>query len=104
MLGLRGVRLGLLIPGLVQMQVRAIAQAAIDQRDRGLQVRPEIMVPLVGTVQELRTVRDEIEAVLAAEAPDLDVPIGTMIELPRAGLTASQIVEHADFFLSAPMI
>ncbi len=98
MLGLRGVRLGLLMPDLVRMQVRAIAQAATDQRSRGMRVRPEIMVPLVGTVQELHTVRDEIEAVLAAEAPKLDVPIGTMIELPRAALTASQIAEHADFF------
>ncbi len=98
MLGLRGVRLGLLIPGLVRMQVRAIAQAATDQRGRGVWVRPEIMVPLVGAVQELHTVRDEIEAVLATEAPDLDVPIGTMIELPRAALTAGQIAEHADFF------
>ena len=70
----------------------------LGQRRLGLQVRPEVMVPLVGTVQELRTVRDEIEAALAAEAPDLDVPIGTMIELPRAALTASQIAEHADFF------
>jgi pyruvate,orthophosphate dikinase len=98
MLGLRGVRLGLLIPGLVRMQVRAIAQAATDQRGRGVQVHPEIMVPLVGTAQELHTMRDEVEAVLATEAPDLHVPIGTMIELPRAALTAGQIAAHADFF------
>ena len=98
MLGLRGVRLGLLIPGLVRMQVRAIAQAAVDQQRRGVRVCPQIMVPLVATVQELQAVREEIHAVLAVEAADLKVPIGTMIELPRAALTAGQIAEHADFF------
>jgi pyruvate,orthophosphate dikinase len=98
MLGLRGVRLGLVIPDLVRMQVRAIAQAAIEQRALGIRVRPEIMVPLVGAAQELQIVREEIEAVLAAEAPDLTVEIGTMIELPRAALTAHHIAEHAAFF------
>ncbi|MPZ25028.1 MAG: pyruvate, phosphate dikinase [Micromonosporaceae bacterium] len=102
MLGLRGVRLGLVIPGLFDMQVRAIAEAAAEVKRAGGDPRPEIMVPLVGAVQELETVRQEAEAVLrdVAEASGVDVPalIGTMIEVPRAALTAGQIAEAADFF------
>jgi pyruvate,orthophosphate dikinase len=102
MLGLRGVRLGLVIPGLFDMQVRAIAEAAAEVKRAGGEPRPEIMVPLVGAVQELETVRQETEAVLAdvARTTGVDVPalIGTMIEVPRAALTAGQIAESADFF------
>jgi pyruvate,orthophosphate dikinase len=102
MLGLRGVRLGLVIPGLYQLQVRAIAEAAAARKKAGGDPRPEIMVPLVGAVQELEIIREEAEAVLRAVAGEtgVDVPalIGTMIEVPRAALTAGQIAESADFF------
>ena len=102
MLGLRGVRLGLVVPGLFAMQVRAIAEAAAERRAAGGDPRPEIMVPLVGTVQELEIVRDEADRVIAeveeATGRDLALSIGTMIELPRAALTAGQIAEAADFF------
>jgi pyruvate,orthophosphate dikinase len=93
MLGLRGVRLGLVIPGLFEMQVRAIAQAVRLVPS----ARPEIMVPLVGAVQELEAVRAAAISILVDEgAPNL--PIGTMIEVPRAALTAGQIASSADFF------
>ncbi|MFS2291854.1 MAG: pyruvate, phosphate dikinase [Actinomadura sp.] len=102
MLGLRGVRLGLVIPGLFAMQVRAIAEAAAARRLAGGDPRPEIMIPLVGAVQELEAVRDEAREILAQvkESTGVDVPalIGTMIELPRAALTAGQIAEAAEFF------
>lgn len=102
MLGLRGVRLGLLVPGLFALQVRAATQAAIDLVRAGKHPGLQIMVPLVGSAQELHLVRDEAERIIAelcAEAGvDLDVPIGTMIELPRAALTAHRIAEAADFF------
>ncbi len=102
MLGLRGVRLGLLIPGLVALQVRAIAEAAAICRRRGGDPRPEIMVPLVGAVQELEVVREQAEQVLgevAAETGvDVQALIGTMIEVPRAALTAGQIAGAAQFF------
>jgi pyruvate, orthophosphate dikinase len=102
MLGLRGVRLGLVIPGLFTLQVRAIAEAAAIRRKAGGDPRPEIMVPLVGAVQELEIVREQAEAVLrdvAAETGvDVAAPIGTMIEVPRAALTAGQIAEAAEFF------
>ncbi|WP_053614739.1 pyruvate, phosphate dikinase [Nocardiopsis sp. NRRL B-16309] len=102
MLGLRGVRLGLVVPGLFTMQVRAIAQAAVDRIRAGGQPRPEIMIPLVGTVQELEIIRDDALRVLREVGEenglDLDFPVGTMIELPRAALTAGQIAEHAAFF------
>jgi pyruvate,orthophosphate dikinase len=102
MLGLRGVRLGLVIPGLFAMQVKAIAEAAAERRKAGGDPRPEIMIPLVGAVQELEVIREETEGVLRAVAADhgVDVPalIGTMIEVPRAALTAGQIAEAAEFF------
>ncbi len=102
MLGLRGVRLGLLTPGLFALQVRAVAEAAIELTRAGRDPRAEIMVPLVGSVMELHLVRDEAEALirqLTADAGvELTVPIGTMIELPRAALTAHRIAEAADFF------
>jgi pyruvate,orthophosphate dikinase len=102
MLGLRGVRLGLTIPGLFALQVRAIAEAACDQLEAGKIPVVEIMVPLVGSVMELHLVRDEAEGILAevaaARGVSLSIPIGTMIELPRAALTAHRIAEAADFF------
>ena len=102
MLGLRGVRLGLVIPGLFGMQVRAIAEAAAARKKAGGDPRPEIMIPLVGAVQELEAVRDEARAILdevrAATGVDVPALIGTMIELPRAALTAGQIAEAAEFF------
>jgi pyruvate,orthophosphate dikinase len=96
MLGLRGVRLGLVIPGLFALQVRAIAEAAKALTEEGLDPRPEIMVPLVGAVQELEVVREEAEQILAEVG--VEALIGTMIEVPRAALTAGQIAEAADFF------
>jgi pyruvate,orthophosphate dikinase len=102
MLGLRGVRLGLVIPGLFAMQVRAIAEAAATVRGEGGDPRPEIMVPLVGAVQELSTVRAEVLTVLdeVRRSTGVEVPtlVGTMIEVPRAALTSGQIAEEAEFF------
>jgi len=102
MLGLRGVRLGLVIPGLYAMQVRAIAHAAADRIRAGGNPRPEIMIPLVGAVQELEAAREEAERVLAEVAAETGVSghtlIGTMIEVPRAALTAGQIATAAEFF------
>lgn len=102
MLGLRGVRLGLTVPGLFALQVRAVAKAAAHRLKAGGDPRPEIMVPLVGSVMELHLVRDEADAILAevraSEGVELDIPIGTMIELPRAALTAFRVAEAAEFF------
>jgi pyruvate,orthophosphate dikinase len=102
MLGLRGVRLGLVIPGLFGMQVKAIAEAAAQLKADGKDPRVEVMVPLVGAVQELESIRDEAREILAEvqerTGQDLDAAIGTMIEVPRAALTAGQIAEAAEFF------
>jgi pyruvate,orthophosphate dikinase len=102
MLGLRGVRLGLVIPGLVTMQVRAIAEAVVERTRAGGSPRAEIMVPLVGAVEELRLAREEVMRVLAEVGEETGVPVrcpvGTMIELPRAALTAGRIAEEAEFF------
>jgi pyruvate, orthophosphate dikinase len=102
MLGLRGVRLGLVIPGLFVMQVRAVLEAAALRVKDGGDPRVEIMVPLVGAVQELESVADQIKAVIhevrTAASVHLDHLVGTMIELPRAALTAGSIAETAEFF------
>jgi len=102
MLGLRGVRLGLVVDGLFALQVRAIAEATAQLLHAGLDPQPEIMVPLIGSVVELELVRDEAERILAEvaqrEGVTLDIPIGCMIELPRAAVTADQIARSADFF------
>ncbi|MDI3421102.1 pyruvate, phosphate dikinase [Streptomyces luteolus] len=102
MLGLRGVRLGLVIPGLFTMQVRAIAEAAAERKNAKGDPRAEIMIPLVGTVQELEIVREDAEKVIAEvqeqTGVELKLALGTMIELPRAALTAGQIAEAAEFF------
>jgi pyruvate, orthophosphate dikinase len=102
MLGLRGVRLGLVVKGLFAMQVRAIAEAACERKAAGGDPRPEIMIPLVGAVQELEAIREESEQVLASVfeecGVELDVLIGTMIEVPRAALTAAELARSAAFF------
>ena len=98
MLGLRGVRLGLAVPGLYAMQVRAIAEATAARIRAGGRPRPEIMVPLVAEASELAAIRAEIVAVLADVADLGHIPIGTMIETPRAALTAGAIATSADFF------
>ena len=102
MLGLRGVRLGLVIPGLVKMQVRAIAHAAADRKKAGGDPRPEIMIPLTAAVQEMEIEREDTEKVLAevAEETGTSVPtlIGTMIEVPRAALISGEIAQSAEFF------
>jgi pyruvate, orthophosphate dikinase len=102
MLGLRGCRLGIMHPEIYAMQVRAIAQATAQLLKRGLDPKPEIMIPLVSVVTELEMLRAESEAVLAevsaATGVALKIPIGTMIELPRAAVTADEIGKVADFF------
>src|SRR5206468_11232431 len=94
MLGLRGVRLGIVKPGLYAMQVRAIVEAACDRAEAGGHPEVEIMIPLVATQEELRQMRDELEPVAASvlerRGVDLDVHWGTMIELPRASMVAGQ--------------
>jgi pyruvate,orthophosphate dikinase len=103
MLGLRGVRLGILKPGLYAMQVRAIVEAACEVRKGGGDPKVEIMIPLVATRPELQQTRDELEPVareiLAREGVQLShLEWGTMVELPRAAVTAGEIAESADFF------
>jgi pyruvate,orthophosphate dikinase len=102
MLGLRGVRLGLVVPGLFGMQVKAIAEAAAQLQAEGRSPKAEIMVPLVGAIQELEAIRDEALQILAEvqqrTGQDLHALIGTMIEVPRAAMTAGQIAEAAEFF------
>jgi pyruvate, orthophosphate dikinase len=102
MLGLRGVRLGLVVPGLFDLQVRAIAEATAQLIKMGRNPQPEIMIPLVGSVQELEIIRADSERVLREVTQETGVAlnpmIGTMIELPRAAMTAGQIAEAAEFF------
>ena len=102
MMGLRGCRLGLLYPEINEMQVKAIIQAAIDAKKDGINVKPEIMVPLVGTVNELKEARKIIEQtannVMEKNGVQIEYKIGTMIEIPRAALTANEIAQEAQFF------
>ena len=98
MLGLRGVRLGLIVDELYTMQARAAFTAVGRRLAAGGDPRLEIMIPLVSTVEELRRMRVVIEEELERSGLEIDVPIGTMIELPRAALTAAEIAEIADFF------
>jgi len=102
MLGLRGVRLGIVIPGLFTMQVRAIAEAQAARIKAGGNPKAEIMIPLAASVMELHLIRDEAEVVLKEVAEEqgvtLDIPIGAMIELPRAAYTADRMAEVAEFF------
>ena len=102
MLGLRGCRLGIVYPEITEMQGRAIFEAAVRAKRRGIDVQPEIMIPLVSTVTELEHQRAILEhvadQVMGAMGEELPYTIGTMIELPRAALTADQIATAADFF------
>ncbi len=101
MLGLRGIRLGILYPAIIDMQTRAILGAAKELHDEGVDVQPEIMVPLVGTENEMRFARDRIEKVartVLGENSGVHYKIGTMIEIPRAALTADEIARDAEFF------
>ncbi len=102
MLGLRGVRLSIIFPGIVVMQTRAILQAAAKLVKRGDKVLPEIMIPLVGHVNELKVVRTQLESVaklvMAEQGVDIPFLFGTMIEIPRAALTAGEIASASQFF------
>jgi pyruvate,orthophosphate dikinase len=102
MLGLRGVRLSVIYPEITRMQVRAIIEAACDAVDNGVTVKPEIMIPLSVDAGELAWVadilREEAAQVLAERGRDLDYRIGTMIETPRAAITAGALAETAEFF------
>jgi pyruvate,orthophosphate dikinase len=102
MLGLRGVRLSIILPGIVVMQTRAILKAAAKLTKAGVSVLPEIMIPLVSTVNELKVVQSQLEEaaknVIAEEGVDIPYQFGTMIELPRAALTAGELAEYAEFF------
>ncbi|MDH5602623.1 MAG: pyruvate, phosphate dikinase, partial [Cyclobacteriaceae bacterium] len=102
MLGHRGCRLGNTYPEITEMQARAIIEAALNLKTKGIRAIPEIMIPLVGTVNELRMqediVRKEIDKVFAERKQRLDYRIGTMIEVPRAALVANEIAKHAEFF------
>ena len=102
MMGLRGCRLGITMPEITEMQVRAILEAACILKKEGVDVHPEIMIPLVGHVNELKNQMHHLEAVakdvLKEQAVKLDYKFGTMIEVPRGALTADEIAEHAEFF------
>ncbi|MCC6484358.1 MAG: pyruvate, phosphate dikinase [Armatimonadetes bacterium] len=102
MLGLRGCRLSIYFPGIVKMQVAAIIGAACELKKQGLSVHPEIMIPLVGVVTELTFIREQLERVaqetMEAEGVEVEYKFGTMIEIPRAALTADEIAREAAFF------
>jgi pyruvate,orthophosphate dikinase len=102
MMGLRGIRLGLTRPNITRMQVRAIAEATANLEKAGKDPKPEIMIPLVGAAAELEAARAIVEEVLLEVRNEtgakLNIPIGTMIELPRACVVAGEIAKHADFF------
>jgi pyruvate,orthophosphate dikinase len=102
MLGLRGVRLGMLVPELTTMQVRAVFEAACEVTREGVEVHPEIMIPLTSHVNELKYQRgileEEAQRVMEEQGMDVAYKFGTMIEIPRAALTADQIAAYAEFF------
>ena len=102
MMGLRGIRLGIMLPGLISMQVRAIFEAACNLKKKGLDSKPEVMIPLTGHVNELKRVQPELErvakAVMKEKGVKVDYKFGTMIEVPRAALTAGELAEVAEFF------
>jgi pyruvate,orthophosphate dikinase len=102
MMGLRGIRLGIILPGLIEMQVTAIFEAACNQALQGIDVHPEIMIPLTGHVNELNAVQPKLEKaalrVMQEKGIEIDYKFGTMIEIPRAALTADQVAEVAQFF------
>jgi pyruvate,orthophosphate dikinase len=102
MLGLRGCRAGLMYTGLTEMQTRAIMEAACNVAQEGVDVHPEIMIPLTADVNELHIERDKLEKVakdvMAEKGIEVDYKIGTMIEIPRAAITADEVARYADFF------
>ena len=102
MLGLRGVRLSIVFPGIVEMQTAAIVGAAAQVKSEGIDVQPEIMIPLIGHVNELKAVKGDLERVAKEtaerEGQTVDYKFGTMIEIPRACLTAGEIADEAEFF------
>jgi pyruvate,orthophosphate dikinase len=102
MMGLRGCRLSIVFPQIVEMQTRAILEGAIAANKLGVDVHPEIMIPLVGHVNELKWLREKLDNVAKKIVKDsnqtIDYTFGTMIEIPRAALTADQIAQHAEFF------
>ena len=102
MLGHRGCRLGITYPEITEMQTRAIIEAALNCKERGIDVHPEIMVPLVGTLKELQNQANVINTTAAKvfeeRGATVDYKVGTMIEVPRAALTANEIAQVADFF------
>jgi pyruvate,orthophosphate dikinase len=102
MLGFRGCRLAVRYPEILEMQVRAIIEAAIAVKKKGIEVLPEIMIPLVGTVEEMALLRQETDRVaretIEKAGTSVEYLVGTMIEVPRAALTADKIAEHAEFF------
>ncbi|MDZ4164383.1 MAG: pyruvate, phosphate dikinase [Smithellaceae bacterium] len=102
MMGLRGVRLSIMMPGIVRMQVRAIFEAACQVAKEGLTVKPEVMIPLAGHVNELKVIQPELEAiarrVMEESGVTLEYKFGTMIEIPRAALTAGDLAQVAQFF------
>jgi pyruvate,orthophosphate dikinase len=102
MMGFRGVRLSIMLPGLVKMQVRAIFEAACDVAKEGKVVKPEVMIPLTGHVNELKVIQPQLEevarAVMAEKGIEIDYKFGTMIEIPRAAVTADEIAKVAEFF------
>ena len=102
MLGLRGCRAGLMYPGLTEMQVQAIMEGALNMRQKGIDVHPEIMIPLISHINELHEEREKLqkvaERVMKEKGVKIDYKIGTMIEIPRAALTADEIATSADFF------
>ena len=102
MLGLRGIRLGITMPGIIKMQVRAIFEAACRVAADGVDVHPEVMIPLTGHVNEIKVTQVELEKVakqvMAEAGREVDYKFGTMIEIPRAALTAGAIAEYAQFF------
>ena len=102
MLGHRGCRLGITYPEITEMQARAIIEAALNLKAKGIDARPEIMIPLIGTVQEYKLqdaiVRETAEKVFAERGDKIEYQVGTMIEIPRAALTANLVAEEAEFF------
>jgi pyruvate,orthophosphate dikinase len=102
MMGLRGVRLSINMPEIVEMQVRAIFEAAADCTKRGVVVKPEVMIPLTGTVKELEWIQPRLERIAAAVMQEkeikFDYKFGTMIEIPRAAVTAKEVAKQAEFF------
>ncbi|GJQ59280.1 MAG: pyruvate, phosphate dikinase [Candidatus Scalindua sp. AMX11] len=102
MLGLRGCRLGIVYPDIYKMQVQAIIEAALSTKKKGIKVLPEIMIPLVGTVGEMEILKSDVvevaNTILKKKGSEMNFKVGTMIEIPRAALTADQIAKHAEFF------